>query len=63
MIRIVDMGNNPVKACAEVSYKGYTISVSTILNNCRVGIFKDGEEEVYVDTFEEAIQCVNKKGE
>ena len=62
-MKIVNLINDPIKACATFEYRGYTISFSTIMKNSSVLIYtgsgKDYLEETF-DTVEQAIDFINE---
>lgn len=60
-MRIIDAGECSVNACAQFEYKGWTVSMSTILNKSRVEVlvFNNELSEMVFTTVEEAIDFLN----
>lgn len=61
MFKILDMHQNNVGAAASFGFKGWTVSMSTILKPHNVLIWKDGEEDRAFNTVELAIIFITDK--
>ena len=62
MITIKDIQERPVKACCQIPYKGYIISISTLMGKCAsIAVFKSDNkyEEYGFETFQDAIEKID----
>lgn len=63
MVKIVDITRKPVRAAASFTYRGYTISMSTIFNVSTVAFWPRGcvDSSVYTDanSVEDAIKAID----
>ena len=59
-MRIVDVMDNDIRACAQFEYKGWIVSMSTIFKGVSVYVFKD----VYAlecKSIEQAIDLIDRE--
>lgn len=61
MFKILDVQENNVIAAASFEFKGWVVSMSTILKPHNVLVWKDGEEDRAFNTVELAIIFINDK--
>ena len=61
-MRIVDVMDNDIRACAQFEYKGWIVSMSTIFKGVgvSVSVFKDGYA-LECKSVEQAIELINKE--
>ena len=61
-MRIVDVVDNDIRACAQFEYKGWIVSMSTIFKGVgvSVSVFKDGYA-LECKSVEQAIELINKE--
>lgn len=59
-MRIVDIMDNDISACAQFEYKGWIVSMSTIFKGVSVYAFKDGYE-LECTSVKQAIELINKE--
>ena len=59
-MRIVDVIDNDIRACAQFEYKGWIVSMSTIFKGVSVYVFKDGYE-LECRSVEQAIDLIDRE--
>ena len=59
-MRIVDVMDNDIRACAQFEYKGWIVSMSTIFKGVGVYVFKDGYE-LECKSVEQAIDLIDRE--
>ena len=59
-MRIVDVMDNDIRACAQFEYKGWIVSMSTIFKGVSVYVFKDGYE-LECKSVEQAIDLIDRE--
>ena len=61
-MRIVDVMDNDIRACAQFEYKGWIVSMSTIFKGVgvSVSVFKDGYA-LECKSVEQAIELIDKE--
>ena len=59
-MRIVDVMDNGIRACAQFEYKGWIVSMSTIFKGVSVYVFKDGYE-LECKSVEQAIDLIDRE--
>jgi hypothetical protein len=63
-MRIIDAGECSVNACAQFEYKGWTVSMSTILNKRRVEVLVFNDLcDMACNTVEDAIKFIDEMEE
>lgn len=61
-MKIMNVGAEEIRACCVVQYKGYEISMSTILTHGSIEVNKIGESDyARISTFENAIAYIENK--
>ena len=59
-MRIVDVMDNDIRACAQFEYKGWIVSMSTIFKGVGVYVFKDGYA-LECKSVEQAIDLIDRE--
>ena len=59
-MRIVDVMDNDIRACAQFEYKGWIVSMSTIFKGGGVYVFKDGYA-LECKSVEQAIDLIDRE--
>ena len=59
-MRIVDVMDDDIRACAQFEYKGWIVSMSTIFKGVSVYVFKDGYR-LECKSVEQAIDLIDRE--
>lgn len=61
-MKIVDLRGDELKACCYFNYKDFEVSISTIFNDCSVGVFRDSQNiSGYFNNVQKALEFINKQ--